>query len=954
MASKSFVPPKCAKLTFIAFTALISEQSSLLHIGTFLRDAVGIESSKSLRSGASNKRRKRQAQRSGPYHALFPPTPLDQLVTDNMSDEGIWTQLEFRGQAIENALSNILISTGALPEDEEDEEDVMPHDEASKKIRSSHGASEELVSNLSQLSDAELRAIGVNPEHFAEASDADSDYHSGPDGDEDGDGEKEVGEGYPGASDLSSDEDADDYEPGASKRVYFEPLRTEKEQRRKKDEDERRDMERARKLSSLRDKLNLEHDDEVSSEEEDEEDEEDDEGEEDEESAEDDEDEYSTGGRHSRQAKTLLDSLDDEDDNDVWGQASRLSKGPLHSTLDDQFFSIEKFNRETEEAERREILKEAGGPEDDEEDEIDLFQNLDRFDGVMDLDAEDEAGPSTLGAKFDPSKIRYPDFFEPAAGSESALRGSAQKRTKCKGKGSRPGQGAKLAKQDRDAARLASYVESSERTEVTQIGTDDDIEELDNGSSGSDSNAESPSEEEIFESSQRPKVRFAPQVAIRNIKARHNKGLNELDSEVTPQMFQALAAEGGDKSTENDSDGDGDDGDDAEKEDESSADSYWDEAISGENEADKDGQLSELVGDDGVPVLDEEEQRTAQRLAGDLFSDGDDEGGEVSSQVSAHERRLAQLQAEIKRLESENVGAKEWTLAGEASSRARPKDSLLEQDLEFEQSARLIPMIAAEKSEALEELIKNRILESRFDDVVPRRLIAQPKYRPDAELSDRKSGKSLAEEYEDEYRRASGEAGPEEFKSESERRLESDRSQISALMNDLFDKLDALSNAHFTPRAPKAMITTLSSAAPAISMEASTSVLPDTSQLQAQLAPQEIVEKKEIDSILRGDPSELTPEEKQILRRRKKRKIESQRKDRQQRRGDELLNAGAGKKVISKNAMTQKGGRREKEEATKKLLGMKGVTVVGKGDSVRGGIKSEYKGQDRKGKSFKL
>lgn len=48
---------------------------------------------------------------------------------------------------------------------------------------------------------------------------------------------------------------------------------------------------------------------------------------------------------------------------------------------------------------------------------------------------------------------------------------------------------------------------------------------------------------------------------------------------------------------------------------------------------------------------------------------------------------------------------------GEANSRGRPLNSLLEEDLEFEHSQRVVPVITEEKVKTLEEMIKARIIE---------------------------------------------------------------------------------------------------------------------------------------------------------------------------------------------------------------------------------------------------
>ena len=69
------------------------------------------------------------------------------------------------------------------------------------------------------------------------------------------------------------------------------------------------------------------------------------------------------------------------------------------------------------------------------------------------------------------------------------------------------------------------------------------------------------------------------------------------------------------------------------------------------------------------------------------------------------------LAKQIAELEQEAIGPKDWTLLGEATSRARPENSLLEEDLDFEQVAKVVPVVTEETVRSLEDLIKKRILE---------------------------------------------------------------------------------------------------------------------------------------------------------------------------------------------------------------------------------------------------
>lgn len=85
----------------------------------------------------------------------------------------------------------------------------------------------------------------------------------------------------------------------------------------------------------------------------------------------------------------------------------------------------------------------------------------------------------------------------------------------------------------------------------------------------------------------------------------------------------------------------------------------------------------------------------------------------IGQDLSAHARRQVALAEEIASFEAENVAKKDWVLMGEATARARPKNSLLEENLDFERSggAHAAPAVTEETTKTLEDLIKARILE---------------------------------------------------------------------------------------------------------------------------------------------------------------------------------------------------------------------------------------------------
>lgn len=356
------------------------------------------------------------------------------------------------------------------------------------------------------------------------------------------------------------------------------------------------------------------------------------------------------------------------------------------------------------------------------------------------------------------------------------------------------------------------------------------------------------------------------------------------------------------------------------------------------------------TGEDDASMEDEEESglATMERFKDDLFADEEESqeqqgmsdrftvytssthaDGDLKG-LSTYEMRMAALRDEIAALEAENVGKRDWTLMGEASSRSRPQNSLLEEDLEFERVMKSVPVITEEVVQSLEERIKARILENQFDDVVRKRPVDDKPFLPSRffELQDTKSKQSLAEIYEDEYTAAqsSGLVGEDR-----DGKLKKEHQEIEKLWENICSNLDALCNAHFTPKAvslptifddytprlisglqPKATITSISNVAVA-TLE---SALPTTKATSTMLAPEEIYAPAS--SEMRAK-SELTPAEKRALRNKQKKTNKKAR--------DAL------EKSVQKFGRPKGVGdvKRQKEAALKTLVKSgKGVTVVGK------------------------
>lgn len=227
----------------LARTALRSEANALSYIGPFLHENFPTQISRPLRSG---KKRKRSAGTSAgaqaSSHPLFESTPLESLTTQGMNEDQIWEQLELRGLKLHKLIKGIVSVEGGeveADESDEDEEEQKPAGRPFKKnatLAESNDDDEEegeeeeadrngmkIVHSLDELSDAELRALGVDPSMREQLQDYTSD-----DDDASSSADTSIsGEGYAGASDLSDIEESRD--------ISYEPLLDEREQQRRKE-----------------------------------------------------------------------------------------------------------------------------------------------------------------------------------------------------------------------------------------------------------------------------------------------------------------------------------------------------------------------------------------------------------------------------------------------------------------------------------------------------------------------------------------------------------------------------------------------------------------------------------------------------------------------------------------------------------------------------------------------
>lgn len=295
--------------------------------------------------------------------------------------------------------------------------------------------------------------------------------------------------------------------------------------------------------------------------------------------------------------------------------------------------------------------------------------------------------------------------------------------------------------------------------------------------------------------------------------------------------------------------------------------------------------------------VEEDVSRTMAAVHRDLFEDDEDDGGEVEedakrvldpsdprSRKSAHERRKAAIAEEIRKLEAANVAKRQWTLSGEARAADRPLNSLLEEDLDFERAGKPVPVITAEVSESIEELIKRRILAHDFQDIARRRpddlATGQDgkRGRLAFELDDTKSKQGLAEQYEEEHLRRTD----PNFVDVQDEKLAKEQKEIDGLWRDVCAKLDSLSSWHFRPKQPAAQLD-IRVDAPTITMEDARPNAGGDVAGASQLAPQEIYKagegaegtREEVvgKSGLPAGREELSRDEKKRRRRREKERI---------------------------------------------------------------------------------
>ncbi|KAF0043119.1 hypothetical protein F2P81_004456 [Scophthalmus maximus] len=357
-------------------------------------------------------------------------------------------------------------------------------------------------------------------------------------------------------------------------------------------------------------------------------------------------------------------------------------------------------------------------------------------------------------------------------------------------------------------------------------------------------------------------------------------------------------------------------------------------------------------GVDSEPAKADDQSDVAFKLPGEDESEGEDMedifGGKTPSAAKSESKSSFEKRQDkkIDELEKAALAAKPWQLSGEVTAQIRPENSMLEEHVEFEQTSRMAPAITEETTLQLEDIIKQRIKDQAFDDVVRKE---KPKeevfeYKKRLTLDHEKSKQSLAEIYEQEYLKQN--------KKKTEEEENPAHVEIQKLMDTLFLKLDALSNFHFTPKPPVPEVKVVSNL-PSITME---EVAPVSASDATLLAPEEIKEKNKAGDLL-GD-AEKTSTDKKRERRHKKnaKRLKIKEKEKRQKL-KEASNTGEGKKpskaeVAENLKKLTKGGKATilKDEGKDKALRSSQAFFTQLQDQVKSQIKSQKDPSSKKKK----
>ena len=344
---------------------------------------------------------------------------------------------------------------------------------------------------------------------------------------------------------------------------------------------------------------------------------------------------------------------------------------------------------------------------------------------------------------------------------------------------------------------------------------------------------------------------------------------------------------------------------------------------------------------------------------GDYEDDEEDVGKSVQPKAkSAFQRQQEALARQMDKLESAALGEKSWLLKGEADAKARPLNSALETDLEFEHVMAPAPVISAEITQKLEDIIKQRIIEGRFDDVERVEPVQERERKEAPQLDDTKSTKGLGEIYADEYMKQKVGVAL----GEKEDPIVAEVKKLWALLS---YRLDALSRTGFVEE-PKDIEARIDRE---LALKAQGNLVPATFNEANHQAPEEIFAGGDGKGGQRGSAAgnikaddELTKEERKAGRAKRKRKSKAVREEKERVKSQRDRQREAQLKAQEDAGFTRKApkvamlaaapaGGKSKSDFSKssKVFGM--LQEAKEADAARGGPLKKSKSDSTKNKS---
>lgn len=215
---------------------------------------------------------------------------------------------------------------------------------------------------------------------------------------------------------------------------------------------------------------------------------------------------------------------------------------------------------------------------------------------------------------------------------------------------------------------------------------------------------------------------------------------------------------------------------------------------------------------------------------------------------------------DIEEIEKRMMEEKKWHMKGEIRGKERPKESLLENYLDFEVSIKPPPIPSAEITNNIEKMIRIRIKEDLFDDPIRHKQInLNKKSKEENQLNFEKSKKGLGEIYEDEYNLNQGNVSETEAKQLYV--------EIDDLTNKLYRIFDKLTNNSFVSGNRNTEMKVLTNI-PAIQLEEISNFVTDNKSFAK--SANEIYSRKDLETKTKD---EMTKEEKEKLHKHTKRNI---------------------------------------------------------------------------------